>query len=106
MHSLGFTTDHGEYAVQCGDIGRFIGGRVAALNPKTSRIVQINILTIEPLERTNIEDNIKAGRYTQAEIESFDSGKEVQSRGQKKGKAIRLICPDAPPLLTVFSAPS
>jgi pimeloyl-ACP methyl ester carboxylesterase len=59
MHALGFTSDHGGYTVQGGDIGGFLGPRVAALDPETCRLVHVNMLTIQPLEGTNVEDDIK-----------------------------------------------
>lgn len=36
---------------------------------------------MEPPEGTDVEDDIKAGRYTEAEVESFDSENEVRSGG-------------------------
>lgn len=81
MHTLGFTSDHGGYSVQGGDIGGFLGPRVAALDPETCRLVHVNMLTIQPPEGTKVEDDIKAGKYTQAEIESLEREKKVRSWG-------------------------
>ena len=81
MHALGLTSEHGGYTVQGGDIGGFLGPRIAALDPETCRLVHVNMLTIQPPEGTNVEDDIKAGIYSQAEIESLEREKKIRSWG-------------------------
>ncbi|CAG7559047.1 unnamed protein product [Fusarium equiseti] len=61
-----------------GDIGGFLGPRVAGLDPKTCRLGHVNMLTIQTPEGTNVEDDIKAGKYTQPEIESLEREKKVR----------------------------
>ena len=39
------------------------------------------MLTIQPPEGTNVEDDIKAGIYSQAEIESLEREKKIRSWG-------------------------
>ncbi|KAF5228222.1 hypothetical protein FAUST_11247 [Fusarium austroamericanum] len=86
MHVLGFTSDHGGYTVQGGNIGGFLGPRVATLDPETCRLLHVNMLTIQPLEGTNIQDDMKAGKYTQAEIDSLDREKKVRPWGLSIGE--------------------
>jgi len=81
MQTLGFTSENGGYTVQGGDIGGFLGPRIAAIDPEACRLVHVNMLTVHPPEGTNIDDDIKAGKYTQAEIEGLHREKQVLSWG-------------------------
>jgi microsomal epoxide hydrolase len=81
MHILGFTSEHGGYAVQGGDLGSIVGPRVAAVDPESCRLVHVNMLYMRPPEGVNVEEDIKAGKYTAAEIDALNREKDIVNRG-------------------------
>ncbi|KAG7416564.1 putative epoxide hydrolase [Fusarium oxysporum f. sp. raphani] len=81
MHIMGFTSAHGGYVVQGGDLGGIIAPKVAALDPESCRLVHVNILFIPPPEGTNVKEDIRWGRYTDAEIDALSRGEEFVATG-------------------------
>ncbi|KAF5577179.1 epoxide hydrolase [Fusarium pseudoanthophilum] len=81
MRVLGFTSECGGYMIHGGDLGSIVGPKVAALDPETCRLVHTNILMVPPPEGTNVEEDVKAGRYTEAEIDALNREKEILGWG-------------------------
>lgn len=81
MHTLGFTAENGGYVVQGGDLGGIIAPKIAALDAKNCRLAHLNMLLMEPPTGTNVEEDIKAEKYTTAEIDSLGSAKEFRTTG-------------------------
>lgn len=80
MHMLGFTAEHGGYMTQGGDLGGAVAPKIAALDP-TCRLTHVNMLLMPPPEGTDVEADIRTGKYTDEEIDSLRRGMFFQANG-------------------------
>ncbi|KAF5004988.1 hypothetical protein FDECE_8513 [Fusarium decemcellulare] len=81
MLTMGFTSENGGYVVQGGDLGAIIAPRIAALDPEACRLAHVNMLFMAPPKGTIVEEDIGAGKYTDAELEALSNGKEFIATG-------------------------
>ncbi|KAL2837806.1 epoxide hydrolase [Aspergillus pseudodeflectus] len=81
MHSLGFTVKNGGYMTQGGDLGGLVAPKMAVLDPENCRLTHVNMLLMPPPAGTNVEDDIRAGRYTADEVESLRNGMKFHANG-------------------------
>ncbi|KAM5381112.1 hypothetical protein ACJZ2D_003028 [Fusarium nematophilum] len=81
MHSLGFTAENGGYVTQGGDLGAMIAPKMAVLDPDGCRLTHVNMLLVPPPEGTDVEEDIRSGKYTHDEIEALRSGSEFLATG-------------------------
>ncbi|KAJ3543282.1 hypothetical protein NM208_g3664 [Fusarium decemcellulare] len=76
-----FISENGGYVVQGGDLGAIIAPKMAALDPESCRLAHVNMLLMALPEGTNVEEDIRAGRYMDAELEALSNGKAFIATG-------------------------
>ncbi|KAM5345651.1 hypothetical protein ACJ41O_011512 [Fusarium nematophilum] len=80
MHALGFTAENGGYVTQGTDLGGAVAPKMAALD-STCRLTHVNILLMPPPEGTDVEADIRNGKYTVEEVEALGRARIFQTLG-------------------------
>ncbi|KAF4466156.1 epoxide hydrolase [Fusarium albosuccineum] len=78
MHALGFGKSG--YVVQGGDLGSMTATQIAGLDP-ACKLVHLNALPIPPPPGTDVEADIKAGKYSPDEVENLMRAAEFMKTG-------------------------